>query len=369
MESRLMSCQSRRSRPRSARTARTAASRSLGSASCSWVPIRSPRRRTHGISSSRWFQTSASDAAGLEHPGDLGEGDRVVEPVEGLRGDDDVDRAVLGGEVLGRGDRGARLGHPASAQHRQHPLVGVGGEHVVALREQLGRELAGARADLEDAGRLPAHQPSHRVGRVAPGGRGRRPRPPGRTTVPSAPRGRRSACSSSIALTLPGRRPGLAWAGDRRDRWRSSGARGSAVGVAAARDGIDAGAARPRAAPDHARRPPPSRCCAARTRARCWTGSAATLDEVRAGAGDAVAQDAVRLSTHLLGTGAAAAHALRSRRWPGCTRSPARPGPDDQAGRPADAAGGRPAAGGRAAARGPDGRAGAAAGRGRARAS
>ena len=66
-------------------------------------------------------------------------------------------------------------------------------------------------------------------------------------------------------------------------------------------------------------------------------GSTATLDEVRAGAGDAVAHDAVRLSTHLLGLGPL----LRSSPLQALARMhavAAAAGPHDQAGRPTDAA-------------------------------
>ena len=65
-------------------------------------------------------------------------------------------------------------------------------------------------------------------------------------------------------------------------------------------------------------------------------GSTATLDEVRAGAGDAVAQDAVRLSTHLLGL----APLLRTSPLQALARMhavAAASGPQDLAGRPIDA--------------------------------
>ena len=63
-------------------------------------------------------------------------------------------------------------------------------------------------------------------------------------------------------------------------------------------------------------------------------GSASTLAEVREGAGDEVAADAVRVSVHLLSPGADAAQRARSRPSPACTRWPPR-APD--AGRPRDA--------------------------------
>ena len=66
-------------------------------------------------------------------------------------------------------------------------------------------------------------------------------------------------------------------------------------------------------------------------------GSTATLDEVRAGAGDAVAHDAVRLSTHLLGL----APLLRTSPLQALARMhavAAAAGPQDLAGRPTDAA-------------------------------
>jgi hypothetical protein len=67
-------------------------------------------------------------------------------------------------------------------------------------------------------------------------------------------------------------------------------------------------------------------------------GSASSLDEVRAGAGDAIAQDAVRLSTQLLSL----APLVRSQPLQALARMhavAAAAGPHDRAGRPADADG------------------------------
>ena len=58
-----------------------------------------PRRRTHGIRSSRWFHDQRQAAAGLEHARDLGQRPVVVEPVERLRRDDDVDRRGRGSGI------------------------------------------------------------------------------------------------------------------------------------------------------------------------------------------------------------------------------------------------------------------------------
>ena len=67
-------------------------------------------------------------------------------------------------------------------------------------------------------------------------------------------------------------------------------------------------------------------------------GSASSLDEVREGAGDEIAQAALRVSTELLALVPRWSTARRSRRWPGCTRWPA---PGSVAGRPARPAAGR----------------------------
>ncbi len=109
-------------------------------------------------------------AAGLEHPRDLGERDVVVEPVEGLRHDDDVDGAVVRRDVLGGCDPGADLRHPL-AQHLEHRLVGVGGEDRVPGVDELASELARAGAELEDDLGLTTGQPRDclgGVGRAAP---------------------------------------------------------------------------------------------------------------------------------------------------------------------------------------------------------
>ena len=57
-------------------------------------PMISESSATHASRSSREFQTSARTAAGPEHARDLGQRDRVVEPVERLRAGDDVGGAV-----------------------------------------------------------------------------------------------------------------------------------------------------------------------------------------------------------------------------------------------------------------------------------
>ena len=69
--------------------------------------------------------------------------------MERLGADHHVDRAVGHGEVLGTGLGGAYAGQ-RGRQHRQHLGVGVGRVHVVALLDEQGGQLAGARAELED---------------------------------------------------------------------------------------------------------------------------------------------------------------------------------------------------------------------------
>ncbi len=125
-------------------------------------------------------------AAGTEHASDLGQGHVEVEPVEGLRRDHDVDDAVAQRELLGAGDGGRGTPGTRSREDLEHRLVGVGGVHVVAEGDQLGGELAGAGAELENARRArdrPARPPPRGVARpaavVGVGHRPEGPRPPG----------------------------------------------------------------------------------------------------------------------------------------------------------------------------------------------
>ena len=106
--------------------------------------------------------------AGVPHQGDvaarpqdareLGERALVVEPVEGLRGDHHVDRAVGDGQLLG-----GRPGRPGvrevALEHGEHLGVGLGGVDVVAQGHQLLGELAGAGADLEHDRGVATDQP------------------------------------------------------------------------------------------------------------------------------------------------------------------------------------------------------------------
>ena len=69
-------------------------------------------------------------------------------------------------------------------------------------------------------------------------------------------------------------------------------------------------------------------------------GSGSSLDDVRAGPGDEIAQGALRVSVELLGLVPVSAGRPR-RRWPGCTRLAAAASvPADERGRPRDAAAG-----------------------------
>ena len=113
-----------------------AAIASVGSASCSWVPISAPRRRTHGIRSSRQFHTRPSAPPRLRARAISGQGPVEVEPVEGLGGDDHVEPVVADGQLLGVRLERADVGQVAP-QPVQHRRVGVGGHHAVAEGHQL----------------------------------------------------------------------------------------------------------------------------------------------------------------------------------------------------------------------------------------
>jgi hypothetical protein len=103
--------------------------------------------------------------SGAEHAGDLGQRACPVEPVERLRRDHHVDRPrrhrdAFGGTAAGVG------GGDAGVEQAQHPVVGIGGDHLVTEGDDLLGELARAGAELEHASRLRADQPGDALGRV-----------------------------------------------------------------------------------------------------------------------------------------------------------------------------------------------------------
>ncbi len=162
-----------------------------GSRSCSCVPISAPRRRTHGIFSLRWFQTRQIRPPGTEHPRDLGQGAVEVEPVEGLRGDHGVHRAVGERDLLGTGDGGANARQPGledrrASRHRDRwrgrrgPARPAPASACPCRRRARARCAAGRRASTA------------RRRRDTSGGRARRPRRRCRRSGPSraSPAGR-----------------------------------------------------------------------------------------------------------------------------------------------------------------------------------
>ncbi len=154
--------------------------------------------------------------AGAQHARDLRQRAVVVEPVEGLRGDDDVDAVVVGGDLLRSGDLGADLGHPV-LEDLEHRLVGLGREDRMALVDDLAGQLAGARAELEDDLRLAVHQPGDGLGGIGRAGRGRRrpPRPRRSGTGAACRAARQSSAQGykrSRALTVSDGPRDAAWA-------------------------------------------------------------------------------------------------------------------------------------------------------------
>ena len=119
---------------------------------------------------------AASRPPGLQHPGDLGQRPVVVEPVERLRGHHDVVRRVRRRGSPRRDATEVRTSGSRSRSTRQHRVVGVGGVHVVAERDQRLGQLAGAGAELEDGDRLGRRPARRRPRRGSRAGRGRRRR-------------------------------------------------------------------------------------------------------------------------------------------------------------------------------------------------
>ena len=286
-----------------------------------------PSFLTHGIRSSRSFQTSDSRPRGLSTRRISGSADVVVEPVEALRADHHVVGVVGGGDLLRAAHRGAHAGQ-VGAQDLEHRLVGVGGVHVVAERDQLLGELAGAGAELEHGQRLVAGQPGGRLRRVA-------------------------GPAAVVGVGHPAEGPGLALTGRHRSsrevtaplRFRRAFGSPCVVGVSrrravgvrrrARRHRRDA--PRPRAAPDLARA---DRRVAAARRARQRRARGVG---VLAGRG-ARGRRATRSPTTPSGSRPSCCRwrrcstARRCRRWPGCTRwRPPGSVDDDQLGRPRDA--------------------------------
>ena len=105
-------------------------------------------------------------AARTQHARDVGEGVVVVEPVERLRGDDDV------GGAVGQRDRlGAPLERPNVGQHRRelraHLVQRLDRGHTVAERDERAGQLARSGTEIDDVGRLVAHEPADGLLRVS----------------------------------------------------------------------------------------------------------------------------------------------------------------------------------------------------------
>ena len=170
--------------PRSRRGARPAG-RGSGRCSAPAVPISAPSRCTHGIRSSRRFQTSAEVAAGAQHAGDLGQRAVEVEPVEGLRADHGVDRAGAQRDLLGGGD--AAAGVRAAGATRWRSIASSGSVASTrwpgATSCSVSLPVPAPSSRTSARGRR-AGEPGGGLARGRSGGRGRRRRRPRRTTAP-----------------------------------------------------------------------------------------------------------------------------------------------------------------------------------------
>ena len=189
----------------------------------------------------------------------------------------------------------------------EHRGVGVGGVHVMAERHECAGELAGAGTQLEHGQRLVAEQPRGGLAGVrraaAVVGVGDAPKEWAQSGVLSAG----AAASPGCVVTADSTRTPVRHDVHRYERG-SAGRMATLEGVpsafAAARDGIDT-MLRDRGL----RRTSPETTAESLLRgahaSAVLEGSSSTLDEVRAGSGDAMAQDALRVSAELLGAGPA----------------------------------------------------------------
>jgi hypothetical protein len=107
------------------------------------------------------------DPAGAEHPRDLGQCSVGLEPAERLGDRDRVGAGALQRDLLRPpGERG-HLGHGAG---QLVPKLGVRldrGDDPVAFGDELTRQLAGPRCDLDDLERCRPELPADRIQRVA----------------------------------------------------------------------------------------------------------------------------------------------------------------------------------------------------------
>ena len=164
-------------------------------------------RATHGSRSSRMFQTSARRPSGTEHAGDLGERERVVEPVERLRARDDVREGVGQRDDLGAAEGAERAGS-GDGQELQHLRQRLDRGNAMTERDERAGQLARARAEVDDVARLVAGEPADGLLRVPGTSRGRTRRRPRRRPSPDhAPSGReRRHTAISAATSRAGRR-------------------------------------------------------------------------------------------------------------------------------------------------------------------
>ena len=92
-----------------------------GSSSCSWVPMIVPRRRTHGIDSSRWFQTRPMRPPGLSTRAISGSARSRSNQWKAWAATTASKAPVADGQLLGVRLDGAHLGQVAAERGRAWP--------------------------------------------------------------------------------------------------------------------------------------------------------------------------------------------------------------------------------------------------------
>ncbi len=92
-------------------------------------------------------------SAGAQHPRDLRERALLIEPVQRLPDGDGVDRIVRQRNGFGDGTAGGDAGMSAD-QFGEHLRIRFDGDDRCARGEQTRRQLSGARAEIDDDGRV-----------------------------------------------------------------------------------------------------------------------------------------------------------------------------------------------------------------------
>ena len=266
---------------------------SVGSSSCSWVPMIRPELLDPGDALVAHVPDQRQPAPRLQHPPDLRQRAR-----RGRTSGSTARRPRRRTRCRGRGSPPRHLRRCApgqvGAQDLEHRLVGVGGVYVVAERDQLLGELAGAGAELEDGQRLvgPVSQAaaSRRVaGSAAVVGLGDPTEGPGLALLRHRSSSRGYPLRPSLRFRQWLRIPLRGWCLSRACRRRTP--RCATASTSCSATG-DCGGPRPST-------PRESLLRGAHASA-VLEGSSSSLAEVREGTGDQIANDAIRVSTELL---------------------------------------------------------------------